>query len=309
MFTRWIPYSTAFLLAAGALALAGPAGGGVHSARASADSRAATRLSGVRPEGAGDGHVQARPSTGERVSLLQTRPSARRRTGTAGASGDEPTAAARQPPTRSRPRTIAFLVVDGVYNTELTAPLDVLQHVRFHSPDDWPETFLVSPDGRSVRSFEGLVIQPDHSFATAPPIDILVVPSAEHSMDTDLKNTALIDWVRRTGRSATHVLSLCDGAFVLATAGLLDGIPATTFPADQDRFAQAFPEVELVRDVSFVDAGHALTSVGGARSFDVAMWLVQTVWGQATAEGIGRGLVIEWDPEAVPHLVRSAASR
>ena len=123
--------------------------------------------------------------------------------------------------------SIAFLVVDGVYNTELTAPLDVLQHVRFHSEDDWPETFLVSPDGGPVTSFEGMVITPDHSFSTAPPIDVLVVPSAEHSMDTDLENRVLMDWVRDTGKNAKFIVSLCDGAFVLAKAGLLDGVQAT----------------------------------------------------------------------------------
>ena len=112
------------------------------------------------------------------------------------------------------------------------APLDVLQHIRFHSPDDWPETFTVSPDGRPVRTFEGLVLTPDHSFDTAPAIDVLVVPSAEHSMDTDLENRKLIAWVRDRGRKARHVMSLCDGAFILAKAGLLDHLPATTFPAD-----------------------------------------------------------------------------
>jgi transcriptional regulator GlxA family with amidase domain len=205
---------------------------------------------------------------------------------------------------QQRPRAIAFLVVEGVYNTELTAPLDVLQHVRFHSTDDWPETFLVSPDGRPVRSFEGMTITPDHSFASAPAFDVLVVPSAEHSMDADLENATLINWVRERGGKARHVLSLCDGAFVLARAGLLDGVPATTFPADQDRFAAAFPKVELVRDVSFVDAGHALTSVGGARSFEVALWLVERVWGRTAAEGIARGLVIDWNAAGVPHRVR-----
>ena len=202
-----------------------------------------------------------------------------------------------------RPKSIAFLVVDGVFNTELTAPLDVLQHIRFHSPHDFPETFLVSPDGKPVETFEGLVLTPNFSFASAPAIDVLVVPSAEHSMDSDLENRELIKWVQQTGRSATHVMSLCDGAFVLARAGLLDGVPATTFPADQDRFASTFPAVKLIRDVSFVDAGHALTSVGGARSFDVAMWLVDRVWGREVAEGIGRGLVIEWNPDTIPQLV------
>jgi transcriptional regulator GlxA family with amidase domain len=201
-----------------------------------------------------------------------------------------------------RLRSIAFLIVDGVYNTELTAPLDVLQHIRFHSKDDWPETFTVSPDGKPVRSFEGLLLTPDHSFATAPPIDVLVVPSAEHSMDSDLENVELIAWVRKVGGKARHIMSLCDGAFVLAKAGLLNGQPATTFPSDQDRFGETFPKVKLIRDVSFVDAGKALTSVGGAKSFDVAFWLVERIYGVEAARGIGRGLVIDWDVKNVRHL-------
>ncbi|MFQ5718513.1 MAG: DJ-1/PfpI family protein [Acidobacteriota bacterium] len=210
---------------------------------------------------------------------------------------------------QTHPRSVAFLVVDGVYNTELVAPMDVFQHIRFHSTANWPVTFLVSPDGKPVTTFEGLVIRPDHSFADAPPIDVLVVPSAAHSMNTDLKNRDLIDWVRRTGHAAMHVMSLCDGAFVLAQAGLLDGIAATTFPADQDRFGRTFPAVHLVKGVSFVDAGHALTSVGGARSYDVALWLVDRVWGEDVATGIGRGLVIDWDPDSIDHVVRPAAGR
>lgn len=211
-------------------------------------------------------------------------------------------------PKPKRLGNIAFLVVDGVYNTELTAPLDVLQHVRFHSKDDWPETFLVSPDGKPVRSFEGLVITPDHSFSTAPPIDVLVVPSAEHSMDTDLENQVLMDWVRDTGRNARFIVSLCDGAFVLAKAGLLDGVQATTFPSDQDRFAAAFPKVDVIRGVSFVDAGKVLTSVGGSKSFDVAFWLVERVYGAKVAEGIGRGLVVDWDVSRIQHLAGKAGA-
>ncbi len=211
--------------------------------------------------------------------------------------------AAIRPDTQAGPRSVGFLVVDGVYNSELIAPFDVLQHIRFHSPDDWPETFVVSPDGRPVRTFEGLTLTPDYSFLTAPPIDVLVVPSAEHSMDSDLENEALIAWVRETGRSARHVMSLCDGAFVLARAGLLDGIEATTFPSDQDRFEKTFPAVEMVRNVSFVDAGHALTSVGGTKSYDVAMWLVEKLYGEKVARGIGGGLVIDWNAKAIPRRI------
>ncbi|MEE8524796.1 MAG: DJ-1/PfpI family protein [Thermoanaerobaculia bacterium] len=196
---------------------------------------------------------------------------------------------------RDRALQVGFLIVDGVYNTELTAPYDIFQHTVFHSGPGM-EVFTVSPEGQPVRTFEGLEIGAHHSFESAPPIDVLVVPSAEHNMDTDLENEELIAWVRETGERAFYVVSLCDGAFVLAAAGLLDGVACTTFPSDQDRFAEMFPHLDLRREVSFVHDGKALTSQGGARSFDVSMYLADLLYGEDAARGIGRGLIIAWPP-------------
>ena len=194
-----------------------------------------------------------------------------------------------------RPLNAGFLVVDGVYNTELTAPFDIFHHTVFHT-EPGMKVFTVSPDGKPVTTFEGLVIAADYGFDDAPPIDVLVVPSAEHSMDSDLENARMIDWVRKVGGRAAFVVSLCDGAFVLAQAGLLDGAAATTFPSDQDRFAEMFPHVDLRREVSFVHDGKTLTSEGGARSFDVAVYLTDHLYGEEAARGIARGLVIPWPP-------------
>ena len=190
----------------------------------------------------------------------------------------------------------AFLIVNGVYNTELAAPFDVFHHTRFHTQPGL-ETFTVSPDGKPVTTFEGLKIAADRSFANAGQIDILVIPSARGSMDADLQNPALIDWIRTTAGQARHVLSLCDGAFLLAKAGLLQGIPATTFPDDYGRFSQMFPGVDLRINVSFVDAGKIVTSQGGARSYEAAMHLVDRLYGRQVAEGIGKGLLVPWPPD------------
>jgi putative intracellular protease/amidase len=205
-----------------------------------------------------------------------------------------------------RPLRAGFLVVDGVYDSELAAPYDVLHHTVFHTaPRPGIEVFTVSPDGRPVTTYEGLRLTPHHSFANAPAIDVLVVPSAKGSMDADLQNAALIDWVRRTGEAARYVMSLCDGAFVLAKAGLLDGKAATTFPDDYGRFAQMFPQVDLRINVSFVHDGKLLTSQGGARSYDVAMHLVDWLYGTKVAQGVGHGLLIPWPPSpaSAPHVV------
>jgi len=196
-----------------------------------------------------------------------------------------------------RPLRAGFLLVDGVYNTELMAPWDVLQHAQYHSaPHPGIEVFTVAATTEPVTTAEGLRIIPDFSFTTAPPLDILVVPSAEHSRDADRDNEEMIAWVREAGSEARFVVSLCWGAFILAEAGLLDGHACTTFPEDLRSFVEAFPELDLRVNVSFVHDGRVLTSQGGARSYDVAMYLVDLLFGEPVARGIGGGLLIEWPP-------------
>jgi transcriptional regulator GlxA family with amidase domain len=207
----------------------------------------------------------------------------------------------RVPPPVDLPRDRAlragFLIVDGVYNSELMAPYDIFHHTPFHTdPGPGIEVFTVSPDGEMVTTFEGLQLTPHYGFANAPEIDILVVPSAEGSMGRDLENAELIGWVRDVGRQADFVVSLCDGAFLLAEAGLLDGRRCTTFPGDQDRFHERFPGLALQRGPSFVHDGKMLTSQGGAKSYDVAMYLVDHLFGENVARGVGRGLIIAWPP-------------
>ncbi len=165
----------------------------------------------------------------------------------------EPSTPSRRVATRAevppdRPLRAGFLVVDGVYNSELVAPYDILHHTQFHTtPRPGIEVFTVSPDGERVTTFEGLTLVPHYGFGDHPTIDILVVPSAEHSMDTDLQDAELIAWVRSTGEAAQYVVSLCDGAFVLAQAGLLDRRVSTTFPSDIGRMRAMYPTLEALR--------------------------------------------------------------
>jgi len=199
---------------------------------------------------------------------------------------------------------VGFLIMDGVYNTELTAPYDIFHHTIFREGILPMHVFTVAESRDPVRTFEGLLITPDYSYITddIPPIDILVVPSAEHHLDTDLENTSMIDFVRRTAEGATTVLSLCDGAFVLAQAGLLDSLTSTTFPGDIDAYKSMFQGLAVRSDVSFVHDGKFITSAGGARSFDAALYLVEEMYGDSVAARIATGLVIDWDLNTIRHL-------
>ncbi len=219
-------------------------------------------------------------------------------------AGESPYQAARPEPgpNGEAPVQVGFLLLDGVYNTELTAPWDVFHHSIFRTKPGM-RVFTVAPYDRPVVSFEGLRILPDYTFENAPEIDVLVVASAHHNMDTDLEDERTIGWVRRAGERADYVLSLCDGAFVLAQAGLLDGLNATTFPSDIDRFEEMFPAVQVHRDVSFVHDGRIITSAGGAKSFDAALYLNEVYYGTDASRATAGGLCLPWELDAIEHLI------
>lgn len=201
-----------------------------------------------------------------------------------------------QPLQPSEKLNVAFLIVDGVYNSELVAPMDIFQHTIFHTTPGM-EVFTVAPDTTVITTFEGLKIVPDYSYLydSLPTIDVLVVPSAENSMNGDLKNEGLIAFVKKTGENARFVMSLCDGAFVLAKAGLVEGKESTTFPSDIEQYKKTFPHLKVHDGVSFVHDGNLITSVGGAKSYDPALYLSELLYGRKAAIGLGKGLVIDWD--------------
>jgi len=203
---------------------------------------------------------------------------------------------------QKEPLQVGFLLVDGVYNTEVMAPFDIFQHTVFHIQPGM-QVFTVAQSNDPIRTFEGLRILPDYTFddPELPDIDILVVASAEHSMGTDLKNEAMIDFVNKTGAGADFVISLCDGAFVLAQSGLVDGKESTTFPSDIPRYKEMFPNLKVHEGVSFVHDGNLITSAGGAKSYDAALYLCELLYGKKVAQGIGKGLVIDWQLDKVAY--------
>ena len=204
---------------------------------------------------------------------------------------------------------VAFLVMDGVYNTELTAPFDIFQHTRYREGIRPMNVFMVADTDEAITTFEGIRFLPDFNYLddTLPAIDILVVPSAEHHLDTDLENKVMLEFVRKTAETADFVLSLCDGAFVLAKAGLLDGVVSTTFPGDLDAYQEMFPQLDVRREVLFVHDDKFITSAGGAKSFEASLYLSEFLYGAEIARRLARGLVINWNLEQVPHTVISEA--
>ena len=121
-------------------------------------------------------------------------------------------------------------------------------------------------------------------------------------VDTDLENERMIEWVKQVSDSALYVTSHCDGAFVLAKAGLLNDVKSTTFPSDIEAYKKMFPQLDVVSDVLFVHDGKFITSAGGARSFEAALYLCQEMYGKEVSDRLAGGLVIDWELDSLKYL-------
>jgi len=200
---------------------------------------------------------------------------------------------------------VAFLIMNGTYNTEYTAPYDIFQHTQYRDGIKAMNTFTVANTLEPITTFEGIRILPDYDYTkdSLPKIDILVVPSAEHHLDSDLQDTVMINFVKKIDATAQFMTSHCDGAFVLAKAGLLNNVISTTFPSDIETYKKMFPELEVKDSVLFVHDGKYITSAGGAKSFEAALYLCELLYGKEIADSIAKGLVIDWNLEAVPKVI------
>ncbi len=200
---------------------------------------------------------------------------------------------------------VAFLIMDGTYNTEFTAPFDIFQHTQYRKGIKAMNTFTVANTKEPILTFEGVRVLPDFDYTrdSLPQIDILVVPSAEHHLDTDLEDTVMLNFVKKVDSNAMFITSHCDGAFVLAKAGLLDKSVSTTFPSDIGAYKEMFPQLQVKDSVLFVHDGKYITSAGGAKSFEAALYLCEYLYGKEIAVSLSKGLVIDWDLNTLPTLI------
>lgn len=201
-----------------------------------------------------------------------------------------------------RPRYVVIAIYDTVYNTELMAPMDVWDHAGRHLGGGL-KVVTAAATLDPVTTYEGLRVLPDYTFETAPEAEILVIPSAE-STERDAENKALLRWIRRASEGARLTMSHCWGAFLLAKAGLLDGLHATTYPPDSRKLEKMFPEIHVRHDARFVDAGRIITSAGGVFSYDASLYAVRRLFGDEIARKVARGLVIEdWMQEHIAYEI------
>lgn len=208
---------------------------------------------------------------------------------------------ARTPLSPDAPIAVGIVIADGVRDTELMAPCGVFQHTTRHARPGMT-VFTVASSTSPLRTCSGLRLLADHEFDDAPRIDILVVPGIDDGQQHANQDPELLEFVRERAERARYVVSLRDGALVLARAGVLRDQACTTSPDEMDALKQGFPALDVQSEVSFVQSGRVLTSQGGVHSYEVALYLAELIYGMDVAQAIGRGFCIDWNLGRVAYI-------
>ena len=123
---------------------------------------------------------------------------------------------------------------------------------------------------------------------------MLVYPGGRGTR-AELRDEAVLDWIRGLSGSGTVVTSVCTGSLVLAAAGLLDGKPATTHWQSLELLPTLGSDIEVRPDDRFVDTGEVITAAGVSAGIDMALHLVARLHSPERAREVRR--YIQYDPE------------
>jgi transcriptional regulator GlxA family with amidase domain len=180
---------------------------------------------------------------------------------------------------------------------DITGPLEVFSRTarwladHRGAPQPAYATELVAARAGPLAMSNGLQLVAARRFADVAGADTLLVAGGI-GWDTAVKDRALLDWLARQARRVARIGSICNGALLLAAAGLLEGRAATTHWGYLDRLAQLVPNARVDRDALYVRSGNIYTSAGVTAGMDLALALVEQDHGKAVALAVAQELVL-----------------
>lgn len=193
-------------------------------------------------------------------------------------------------------RTVGILMFDDVEVLDFAGPFEVFSVCGRRSQLDPFHVVTVSERGQAVAARNGLNVTPTHSFATCPPLDIVLVPGG-FGTRREMVNAVVLEWVAAKSRTSEFTLSVCTGSLVLGSAGLLDGRHATTHHMAFPELRAAAPRAIVHEGVRIVDNGSLLCSSGVSAGIDMSLHVVARLHGDDLARETARYMEYEgrWD--------------
>lgn len=179
-------------------------------------------------------------------------------------------------------RRVGILVFDDVEVLDFAGPFEVFAVTAELAGQQHFKTVLVGRHDRVFTAVNGMKVLPNETFADGHAYDLLVVPGGFGTRAL-VHDATVMAWVKAQAASAEIVMSVCSGALVLATVGLLEGRSATTHHGAMHELAAMAPRTVCVHDQRYVDEGAVITCGGISAGIDGSLHVVRRLLGDEAA--------------------------
>lgn len=195
-------------------------------------------------------------------------------------------------------RNVALLIFDDVEVLDFCGPFEVFGVTGRDDGGERPfRVYTVAETARPVLARNGLSINPMYTLAKCPPPAILLVPGGQGTR-REIQNEALVNWIKTQAERVELLLSVCTGALLLAKAGLLENLSATTHFRAFDELRALAPNTTLCPDERYVDNGKIILSAGISAGIDMSLYVVERLLGADQARATARHMQYDYWPRA-----------
>ncbi|MEM1175647.1 MAG: DJ-1/PfpI family protein [Pseudomonadota bacterium] len=192
---------------------------------------------------------------------------------------------------------VAIFVYAGAEVLDFSGPFEVFSTASRVSADaDLFNAFIVAETADPVVARAGYTVLPHYAMSDHPDIDLLLIAGGVH--EPQMQRTPVIDWISAQSKTATHVASVCTGAFLLAQAKVIETQTVTTHWEDIDDLQERFPALNVVRNRRWVEDGPLTTSAGISAGIDMSLHLVRRFADASLATNTAMKMEYDWNDVA-----------
>ncbi len=187
--------------------------------------------------------------------------------------------------------TIGVLLFDGAEELDFVGPWEVFTMAAQF--DDGFRAVTIAERAETVTAAKGMRILPDHGFADAPALDLVLVPGGRGTR-VEVNNLALLGWIAAVAPDCRWITSVCTGSLLLCAAGPAKGKRVTTHWGFVEALRARGEAEEVVEGIRYVRDGNVVTAAGVSAGIDMALWLVGQIRDPGFARQVQRAM--EYDP-------------
>ena len=153
--------------------------------------------------------------------------------------------------------------------------------------------WLVAEEKSLIEARGVFQVKPHYSIQNVPELDVLIVVGGVHS--EELRKTEVINWIRKTTEKTQITASVCTGAFLLAEAGLLDGLEVTTHWKNILDLQRNYPNLQVRKGIRWIEQGKLFTAAWISAGIEMSLELVARLAGAELAERTARQMEYAWN--------------